>query len=108
MGAPAFARRVDEKHNEIVRGVEDCGYPVFDCSGFGMGFPDFMAGSKAGTFILFEIKTDEQYRRKLHGLSEPEWRFAQLFVDYPLYIIQTLDDALSILEAHHGDVIYRV
>ena len=66
-----------------------------------------MVGSKAGTFILFEIKTDEQYKRKLHGLSEPEWRFSQLFVGYPSYIIQTLDDALQLLEAHHGDTIYR-
>ncbi len=105
--APSFARRVDTHHAEIVQGIEDCGYPTFDCSAFGGGFPDVMVGSKAGTFILFEIKTDEQFRRKLHGLSEPEYAFHRTYQDYPLYIIQTLDEALDILELHHADTVYR-
>jgi hypothetical protein len=107
MGAPQFARRRDTKHNEIVEGLEHTGYAPWDCSAFGNGFPDVMVGSKAGTFILFEIKTDEQYRRKNHGLTESEWIFHQLYSDYPLYIIQTLDDALAILEAHHADTVHR-
>ncbi len=107
MGAPQFARRLDTRHTEIRQGIEDCGYPTFDCSAFGSGFPDVMVGSKAGTFILFEIKTDEQYRRKFNGLSEPELKFHRTYQDYPLYIIQTLDDALAILEAHHADTVHR-
>ncbi len=107
MGAPQFARRLDTKHTEIVQGIKDCGYPTTDTSAFGSGFPDVVVGSKAGAFILFEIKTDEQYRRKFHGLSELELEFHRSYQGYPLYIIQTLDDALQILEAHHGDVVYR-
>ena len=107
MGGGRFARKVDTNHPEIAYGIEVCGYPVFDCSGFGMGFPDLIVGSKAGTFILFEIKTPTKFRKKRHSLSESEWSFARLYADYPLYIIQTLDEALQILEAHHADDVYR-
>ena len=108
MGAPpTYARKVDTHHAEIVQGIEDCGYPTFDCSAFGRGFPDVMVGSKAGTFILFEIKSDKEIHRQKHELTLAESNFHRLYQDYPLYIIQTLDEALEILELHHGDVVYR-
>jgi len=83
---------VDAKHGEIRDALRECGYPVFDCSMFGRGFPDLCVGNKMGGFVLLEIKSPGE------KLNENEWRFFRLFENYPRYEIQTFEDAIGILE----------
>ena len=56
-----FAKRTDDNHSEVVRGIRDAlpEATVFDLSGAGRGIPDLLIGY-AGCNYLVEIKDGEK------------------------------------------------
>jgi hypothetical protein len=81
-------RRVDLNHGEIRDGLRECGYIVEDMSAVGHGFPDLLVGANAA-FVLLEVK------RPGEELTPRELRFHAKFAQYPVYVVTSLEDALS-------------
>lgn len=81
-------RRTDNNHAEIRDGLRAAGWTVEDTSAFGHGFPDLLVGID-GTFVLFEVKS------KGGELNERELRFHAKFCESPIYVVYTLEEALS-------------
>ena len=52
---------VDENQKQCVDALRKLGYRVFNCSGFGQGFPDSIVGYP-GVNLLVEWKKDEKQR----------------------------------------------
>jgi hypothetical protein len=90
----SWAHRVDIAQPAIVEGLRTAGYPVFQTSRLGNGFPDLLVGSKAGHLVLLEIKS------KGKKLTPEERKFHQLFITHPIFIVETLAEAKAKMAQH--------
>ena len=80
-------KRVDTTHAQIRDGLRDLGVTVFDASMFGRGFPDLVCGYR-GQLVLLEVKTPGG------KLRQSQIDFFVLFQDCPVYVVESLQQAL--------------
>lgn len=85
-----YIGNLDANHASIIDSLKQCGYPVYDCSRFGEGFPDILVRAH-GRFIPMEIKTEA-------GVLTPAqvkwWR--EMGCD-PIEV-RSLDEALAVIK----------
>jgi hypothetical protein len=69
------AKRVDGNHGEVRDHLRAVGWRIYDSSGFGRGFPDFVA-SRRGFTALVEVKDGSKVpsARKLTDAQEKFWK----------------------------------
>lgn len=84
-----YARKVDGNQAEIVEALRAAGYIVHDCSRFAGGFPDLMVGSKSEVIVLLEVKMPGEQA------TQAEAKFHDLWEYYPVFMIDSIDEALS-------------
>jgi len=94
--------RVDANHGEIVSALRYAGAKVRSTAQLGSGFPDLLVGWK-GELMLFEIKDGSKppSQRKLTG---DEQRFFDEWSGFPVYVVQSPIQALSLLKGCLVDV----
>ncbi len=90
------AARTDTNHADIRDGLRRAGYPVFDLSKVGGGYPDLMVMSKARDpmFVLMECKT------KKGKFTPAQVKFHATYKHGPLLVPRSLDAALLGMEQY--------
>lgn len=78
------ARKVDRNHAEIRQGLRECGFPVWDTSRVGDGFPDLLVYAH-GRLLLLEVKMPGEQ------LTPMEQGFWEVF---PVVIVHDIDEAV--------------
>lgn len=91
-----YAARKDANHNEITKALEAAGAYVFDCSGFGKGFPDVLVSY--GELFLLEYK-DGAKPKSAQRLTKAQKEFRKRF---PVDVVSNVDEALAAIGYEPG------
>lgn len=85
--------RKDANQQTIIDGLEKVGVKV--CVLGGKGIPDLLIGHRS-RFLLFELK-DGDLRPSQRKLRPGQQKFAEKFAGYPVYKIESLQQAFTTL-----------
>lgn len=85
--------KVDTNHREILNALRQVGAQTFDTSGVGNGFPDAVCLFR-GAVYLVEIKNGKYWT-----LTPAEQVFHEGWAEGPLYIVESVEDALRMIGA---------
>ncbi len=88
----AYARRTDENHSEIRKGLRKLGYDVKDFSGVGNGIPDLSVRISPTMSVWLEVKKDSK-----EPLTAKEEVFKFLWFDC-YRVVTSVDEAVAAIE----------
>jgi hypothetical protein len=92
-----FRARTDANQAEIVKALRAAGAKVAITSQLGGGFPDLVVGF-GGRIALLEVKDPTKPARD-QRLTEREAEFFEQWIDYPVTVVLSADDAFRQLKA---------
>lgn len=89
--------RIDANQGEVVKALRSAGALVLSLAAIGKGCPDLLVSWK-GVLVLMEIKdgSKPQSQRKLTSM---EADFFDKWSDSPVFVVESVDDAISILDS---------
>ena len=91
------AAKVDANHAEIVAALRAVGAQVQSLAMIGAGCPDLLVLYR-GTLVLMEVK-DGSLPPSHRRLTPLEAQFFTQWSDGPVYLVESVDDALNAIDA---------
>lgn len=88
-----YARRVDGNHKAIADALRQLGVKVRSTAALGDGFPDLFCGWR-GKLTVLEVK-DPSQKPSARRLTDDERKFFEEWTGYPVFVVETLDEALK-------------
>jgi hypothetical protein len=98
-----YGAKKDANHSAIVELLTKTGTPFIDTSPLGYGAPDLCVSTRDGRLNLWEVKNLKTSYGK-RGLNPRQVAWAKAWQGGPVYVIESVDDALRFLNGERQHV----